>query len=708
MNSLFGHVILNKDTLIANDPKSHPSSCGIPDGHPPLNHFLGIPFFEQGEKKMNGMVGIANKPGGYTQEDVDFLEPFVVTCSNLIQAYAAVQENKRLINTLEENVEQRTNELQLANQRLAEANRAIVQASAAQLEHFACMSHEIRTPLNCIIGMSSILIETNLTQMQEEALRMMITSGELLLTVVNDVLDYSKLVSGKVDINISKTNLQETLDSVVHSIALKAKERNVSVKAIYDVSVPEIFETDGRRFQQILYNILGNAIKFSEEDGIVELKVKLIAPPDTHHHLTMENETTVSTPVTSDKNPKESYCPHSDASKSKCPFLPMVSEKSDTVKCGKITRKVETLANTILQFQVKDYGTGISPKNFENIFQPFLQANAGETERVYGGTGLGLAITAKLTNQLGGSISVDSVLGEWSEFTMSFPYQRCGDDDDMQIKETAKKLNSCHIVLVSNHSHEIFPAGVLNQFNLVVKCITNCEDILTSEIIGEANRDMEKSVLCLIDEDLFIPDVYRKFTASVPRSILLTFGPNYSVKEARGHFRSLQQTLPIVFMKSLASYAGVGQNPEPMVEENDISETAITPIRRMTHDEIRILVAEDNIINQKVLVRMLNRMGLQHVTVVGNGQDAVEEDRRNMYHLVLMDMQMPIMGGLEACRLIVKRKREEESDIPKVIFVTANVANSFEVQTRDAGGDGFLSKPYNLSKLEGFLQSFLE
>lgn len=164
---------------------------------------MGIPFFEN-NGKLIGLVGIANKPNGYVQEDADFLEPFMVTCSNLLQAFQQVQENESLINTLEQKVRDRTRELQVSNERLKQANRQVVQTSAQQLQHFACMSHEIRTPLNCIVGLSSLLQESKLSPMQEDSMRMIVMSGDLLLTVVNDVLDYSRLESGNVDIEIQE------------------------------------------------------------------------------------------------------------------------------------------------------------------------------------------------------------------------------------------------------------------------------------------------------------------------------------------------------------------------------------------------------------------------------------------------------------------------------------------------------------------------
>lgn len=135
LNSLFGTVVTTRKPIIANEPMKHPKRCGVPPGHPPLNHFLGIPFFKKAGD-MNGMVGISNKPGGYSQEDIDFLEPFTVTCSNLIQAYRETERNEFLINNLEESVKARTQELELANANLEVANRQIKEASQMQLQHF--------------------------------------------------------------------------------------------------------------------------------------------------------------------------------------------------------------------------------------------------------------------------------------------------------------------------------------------------------------------------------------------------------------------------------------------------------------------------------------------------------------------------------------------------------------------------------------------
>lgn len=227
-----------------------------------------------------------------------------------------------------------------------------------------------RTPLNCIIGLSSLMQEsTSLDQKQAEYLQMMVSSGELLQRVVNDVLDYSKLEAGKVVVEIQQSSLQDALNAVVRSIETNALSRNVSVETHYDYTVGEFFATDSRRLQQILYNLLGNSIKFSSEEGVVELWVQ--------------------------------HC-----------ILPPQLLKQDS--CDVRDIKPFGQDQQVLRFVVKDYGKGIQKENFEKIFVPFSQAE-NSTERLHGGTGLGLAITAKLVKALGGSISVDSEFGEWTE-----------------------------------------------------------------------------------------------------------------------------------------------------------------------------------------------------------------------------------------------------------------------------------------------------
>jgi signal transduction histidine kinase/CheY-like chemotaxis protein len=688
LNSLFGHVIVTATPLIANEPNKHPSACGIPDGHPPLNHFLGIPFFEARGTKMNGMVGIANKPGGYSEADIEFLEPFTVTCSNLIQAYNAIRENKYLINTLEEKVADRTKELRLANVSLEEANRRVVKASQDQLQHFACMSHEIRTPLNCIMGLSSLLQDTKLNAYQEDSLKMIVTSGELLLTVVNDVLDYSKLESGNVEIRIQRSNLQETLDAVVHSIDQKAKQKHLQLRTFYDCDVPEFIETDKQRLQQILYNLLGNAVKFSKEGGDLDFSVKLIRPDD-------NNDCHVQKCPVSHKAKPSGNVSKEPPTISNCPFLgkndlPLTSSQCPYHSEGvpSPSKRDRTSATPFVRFSVKDYGRGIDKKDFGRIFEPFKQADIN-TEVIYGGTGLGLAITSKLVKGLKGIISVDSVAGEWSEFTVDIPYNGKSVDKS-RISESSKHLA---VWMVDDDEGESFvERNVFHTFGLNFTKLKSMEE-LEECVMQQGASTPGQCVISLVNENLYQPELHTRFSQKVRRSILLTFGPNYTVKETDGHYRSLQQVLPSVLMQSLIS-----QVNSHVIVSRDVKRVSSTEFQPLAHSDIRVLIAEDNAINQKVLVRMLKRLGLVNIDIVDNGHKAVDKAASQVYDIVYMDIQMPIMGGLEACTHVVKNRGN--NFLPKVVFVTAHASDDYEVEGIRVGGDGFVSKPYNIAELE--------
>jgi signal transduction histidine kinase len=661
-NSLFGKVLTTAEPVMFNNLEQDPCACGMPEGHPALKCCLGIPFFKNGGVEMSGMVVIANKPGGFTQEDIDYLEPLTVTCSNLLEAYWQIQEKKDLITMTKEKVSVRTQELQLVNKNLEDANRRALEASAAQMQHFACMSHEIRTPLNCIIGLSSLLQETKLSALQAESINMIVNSGDLLLTVVNDVLDYSKLESGNVEIEIRQSNLQETLNSFVHSIEAKAQVKQLTVRTFYDTALPEFVTTDSRRLQQIMYNLLGNAIKFSEEGSVVELHVSLSFASDF--------------PLLS------SSSPDLEASSSAC-----CSYSSHA--------KNEFETEQVIRFIVKDYGKGIAKKDFARIFKPFQQASA-ETERVYGGTGLGLAITAKLALGLGGTIDVDSEEGEWSKFTVDIPFR----EKPADISAISQRLDGATILLVHKNTQSLVQVqDYFRRYKVDFLHFMNLDE-MEARIMEQGLFVRGRSYICLVDEDLYSPEPF-ELVRSMSKSILLTFGPRYCVKESAGHYRSLVRVLPSVLFDSLGGYreslttAGRGL-------ARSLSTLSIYSI---PYKDLRVLIAEDNVINQKVLHRMLTRLGLEVIDIVGDGQKAVDREASQEYDVILMDMQMPVMDGVEACRLICSRQGGHPN--AKVIFVTAHASSSYEAECAEAGGVDFLSKPFNLRDIETCLERWV-
>ena len=200
-------------------------------------------------------------------------------------------------------------------------------------------------------------------------------------------------------------------------------------------------------------------------------------------------------------------------------------------------------------------------------------------------------------------------------------------------------------------------------------------------------------MISLVNERLYQPELYTQFSHKVGRSILLTFGPNYTVKETDGHYRSLQQVLPSVLMQSLISHVN-----SYVTVSRDVKRVPAMEFQPLAHSDIRVLIAEDNAINQKVLVRMLKRLGLVNIDIVDNGQKAVDKAASQLYDIVYMDIQMPIMGGLEACTHVVRNRGN--NSLPKVVFVTAHASEDFEAEGIKSGGDGFVSKPYNISELE--------
>ena len=553
------------------------------------------------------------------------------------------------VTLLEEKVQERTSKLQITNQRLEEANSRILLASAAQLQHFACMSHEIRTPLNCIIGLSSLLQESVLDSMQKESMQMIVSSSDLLLTVVNDVLDYSKLESGNVDISIQRSNLQETLNFVVHSIETKASLKNVRLRTIYGTNVSEFADTDSRRLQQILYNLLGNAIKFSEEGGVVELTVSLATPSSC----------------------KTGHC-YSPSDKSALPENNGWSAETQT-----------------LRLTVKDYGQGIAQKDFAAIFEPFRQAGA-ETERVYGGTGLGLAISSKLVRGLGGSIGVDSEEGRWTEFFVDLP----SNDVPVDIEDISAGLKNVVILFVCNDAwKQDRISRIFRAYCVEFMSFSHMKE-LHAWIIAQEKLSSERSYLCIVSEALFDQTTYNEVLASA-NLVLITYGPKYDVAVAHAHYRSLLNVLPSVLIKQLGVHVKLSRRP---LFAKELSRDKLHDV---SYKDYKFLIAEDNLINQKVLLRILNRLGIQNVEIVDNGQKAVDLEAEREFDVILMDMQMPVMDGVEACQLICQR--QDGHPKAKIIFVTAHVSDEFEKDCFKSGASGFLPKPFNIRDIENSL-----
>ena len=514
--------------------------------------YLALPILHRG-KFLGGMAWCTKESSGFSADHIEFFKESLAALTTTLRVHTNDLVLRTLKSRLEDEINERTKDL-------AKANKQILEQSAAQLRHFAMMSHEIRTPLNCIVGMSSLLMtDPSIESSHKESLRMITRSGDLLVSVVNDVLDYSRLESGAVEIKYEPTDFSGIIDLVVHSMSAKARTRKVTIEKTIETGFPSMVQMDGSRLQQVLYNILGNAVKFSKEDSVVEFSTRLL-------------------------------------------------DKKDT------TLNQSIAADQVIEIVVKDYGKGIAQNDIKCIFEPFNQGNE-EDGRIYGGTGLGLAITSRLVKALGGSISAESELGSWSTFTVLLP----------------------------------------------------CNEAVTEET---AVDDTQKN----------------------PQSPIEPIKPNPPLLRTELLLRSDSLS------STLHSQSSDSAPPRTTAAQRRLENGNIIS------DDTKILVVDDNAINRKVLLRMLSRMGAKDVETAEDGLEACEKEETTIYDVILMDMEMPVMGGLEATRRILDRDRGEV-DPPKIVFVTAHALNTFHQQAIEAGGVGFVAKPFNLKKLKAMFES---
>ena len=382
--------------------------------------------------------------------------------------------------------------------------------------------------------MSSLLLEDDaeMDPMHADSISMINTSGELLKAVVDDVLDYAKLESGSFEVDIKPISLQDCLDSVAHSIAQKIQDKNIRLRTFYSPTLPESLETDSRRLQQVLFNLLGNSGKFSKNNSVIDLTVTL---------------------------------------------LPAAERKSAGMAMGK---EQNNLTGAVIRFSVKDYGKGIDKKDFKTIFEPFSQASK-ETQNIYGGTGLGLSITSKLVHRLGGNISLDSQLGRFTEFTVDLPFNGA----PVNVENLKKNLIGTTIVLVEpkrmydysftqypiKEDHAALDTEVCNTYKLNIMRFKSMEDIFP-ELDRLSSRAPKQHYAIVVKETLFKTRVFESLESISGKLdfTLMTYGPNYAVELTRNfHFKSLRGIFPAVLLESISKYV-LRQTAEPLRLEDNV------------------------------------------------------------------------------------------------------------------------------------------
>ncbi|MFZ5515763.1 MAG: two-component regulator propeller domain-containing protein [Candidatus Zhuqueibacterota bacterium] len=540
-------------------------------------------------------------------------------------------------------LEMTLNELHQTKDNLESANEKLKQANKFKSEFLANMSHEIRTPMNGVIGLTEILMDTPLTDQQHQFLEMVKSSSAQLLTLLNDILDLSKIEAGQVFLEKIEFSLRPTVENISDVVIKRLEDKNIEMNVFIHSDVPNYLIGDPARLKQVLVNLVGNAIKFTES-GEITIQVAL-----------------------------ELF--QKDAA--------------------------------ILHFSVKDSGIGIPPERQTMIFEAFTQADAS-TSRKFGGTGLGLTISRQLVKMMGGDIWLDSVPGKGStfHFTAQFSVQ-VGNIAREEVLPT--DLRGLKVLAVDD-----------NAMNRVI-----LEEMLTSfkglPRIAESGRQ----ALSLLDEiddfeliisDYFMPEMdgsdlvkeirSRESYRRTPIIMLTSVGKNRCLKDLEKLGNSWTITKPVKksqLFDAMMTALGAMFQTKTMKLERTKPESLSEKVLKVDKKG-RILLAEDNLVNQQVTLEFLNRVGMV-TDIAENGEKAIDALKRQAYDLVLMDVQMPVMDGFTATQKI--RAELGMTHIP-IIALTAHAMKGDKEKCFDAGMNDYLAKPIEPNELYRVLQKWLE
>lgn len=605
------------------------------------NHdrFIQI-YLDTGQKKV---IGIGRETLGIRKDGTQF---------PLDLAISEVRTNgKRIFTGIARDITQRKKDEEALRYAMEEAHNA----NRVKSEFLASMSHEIRTPMNAIIGIAELLYETPLSKEQKEYVRIFRSAGENLLNIINDILDISKIEAGKIELEEREFDLREIIDGICEIMAIRSHEKNLELACDIPADIETSLIGDPIRLRQIIVNLIGNAVKFTNEGEII-LSVRTV----------------------------ESFNIIKD------------EQKNSADKGTDPAASIITLA-----FSVKDSGIGIPEDKLPDIFESFSQADSSTT-RKYGGTGLGLAISKRLVELMGGSIRVKSQEGSGTTFTFTADFmlntKKQVDAKSHNIPDSIKGLRT--LIIDDNATNLLILKKTLAYWGAVADTVGNGKSAL--EQLRQAHEKGEPYQLILLDGCMPEMDGFQVsekirdmgYLTEMPIMMLTSDNRKEDLKKVKDYGINMYLTKPVkmadlkeLIMSVIAGKVKHQETLEQQKPEGDIKEKAL-----------KILLVDDSKDNRLLINAYLKKTD-HNIDMAENGQEAIEKFMSAGYDLVLMDVQMPVMDGYTATSEIRNWEREKGLDKTTIIALTAHAMKEDEQKSYDAGCDAHLTKPIKKAKL---------